>query len=80
LTNALAADIKLSAEAEKEEQTVHKAEENLEDPESATKRAEQDPSTGGKLIVKEEIVEGRVEWSACKLHYGHSCRKLKVIF
>jgi hypothetical protein len=80
LTNALAADTKLSVEAEKDEQTVHKAEENPKDQESTTKGAEQDPSTSGKLIVKEEIVEGRVGWSACKLHHEYSCWRLEVIF
>ena len=64
LSSALAKDKKLSAEVEKENEAIEKAEhdplESETTPDADTKAAAQ----AGKLIVEEEVEVGHVGWGA----------------
>jgi hypothetical protein len=60
ISDALAKDKKLAAQALRDEQQVMQAQKEV-DPAPVGDRKEAD----GKLVLKEEIEEGHVSWSAC---------------
>jgi hypothetical protein len=64
LEQALATDSKLAADLKKEKEKIAKQEEVVDKPIENEKPAPK--STGGKLIVAEEIALGRVSWPACR--------------
>ncbi|KAI5991472.1 hypothetical protein EDD15DRAFT_2275310 [Pisolithus albus] len=65
LSEAIATDDKLAAEVAKEQ-------EGLEKDEEVAGTAEQVPQKkDGKLVLEEEILEGRVSWSALNLYFAN---------
>lgn len=66
LLEAIATDDKLAAEVAKEQ-------EGLEEDEEVADTAEQVPQKkgDGKLVLEEEILEGRVSWSALNLYFAN---------
>ena len=65
ISDALAKDKKLAAQALKDEQQAEQAQEEIDPaPVGGGKEA------NGKLVLKEEIEEGHVSWSACALSLG----------
>ncbi|KAJ8084456.1 hypothetical protein PM082_003226 [Marasmius tenuissimus] len=64
LAEALEHDSALQAEASKDEENLDKYEEQID-----AKAPPPEPESKGKLIIEEEIQEGRVSWSALKVYF-----------
>ncbi|KAK7681762.1 hypothetical protein QCA50_015109 [Cerrena zonata] len=67
LSNALAKDKKLSAEVDKENQALEKAEHDPLETETAPDTDTKAAVQSGKLIVEEEVEIGHLSWGAMKL-------------
>ncbi|KAG9098020.1 hypothetical protein FS749_004906 [Ceratobasidium sp. UAMH 11750] len=67
IADALRLNSKLRAEVEKEEELEKKADETVDDNQPVEQKEAPAKSSDGKLIVAEEIAEGRIQWPALKL-------------
>ena len=70
ISQVTAKDPLLAVEFKEEEQALAKAEEEIDSPQPTPDKAK----SVGKLIVAEEIEQGRVRWAACTLHPVPSTR------
>jgi hypothetical protein len=67
VADALRLNPKLRAETEKEEALEKKAEQTVDDNNPAEEKEAPAKKSDGKLMVAEEVAEGRVGWPALKL-------------
>ncbi|KAG9126177.1 hypothetical protein FRC07_004584 [Ceratobasidium sp. 392] len=67
IADALRLNSKLRAEVEKEEELEKKAEETVDDNQPTEGKETPAKKSDGKLIIAEEIAEGRVGWPALKM-------------
>ncbi|KAG9103574.1 hypothetical protein FRC06_009826 [Ceratobasidium sp. 370] len=67
IADALRLNSKLRAEVEKEEELEKKADETVDDNQPTEEKQVPAKKSDGKLIVAEEIAEGRVGWPALKM-------------
>ncbi|PBK89786.1 P-loop containing nucleoside triphosphate hydrolase protein [Armillaria gallica] len=68
LSTALSRDRALAKEARRDEEAMHKADEEIDTEEDTTGATDKDKKSNGKLIMAEEIQEGHIGWASLKLY------------
>ncbi|KAK0238173.1 hypothetical protein EDD85DRAFT_833297 [Armillaria nabsnona] len=68
LSTALSRDRALAKEAQRDEEAMHKADEEIDTEEDTTGATDKDKKSNGKLIMAEEIQEGHIGWASLKLY------------
>ncbi|KAK0192579.1 hypothetical protein F5146DRAFT_1040547 [Armillaria mellea] len=68
LSTALSRDRALAKEVQRDEEAMHKADEEIDADEDTTGGTDEDKKSNGKLIMAEEIQEGHISWESLKLY------------
>jgi hypothetical protein len=66
LSTALSRDRALAKEVQRDEEAMHKADEEIDADEDTTRGTDEDKKSNGKLIMAEEIQEGHISWESRK--------------